>query len=265
MFLPHFRFHVCVSGLCQIPLSLSLQVSNLSLSPSINQPLKDSLLTQNIVRLARGLFEYCRKSGRAQLARKTLSLARMFERQMWSFETPFYQFTRNELDCEVMKKLNGNSSLTPARLRSTELSDDEIGLLIRNHGKASTVRRLAKTLPHFEVEATSKLVTETALRVIIKVKPLFLWNDFYHGKSEHVWIWLEDEDQTRILEDDYIAFSKKQVLDQLVITVSFTIPVSILTLPRKKFSVHLDSDRWLGCECDVHLDTVHCQLTPGFK
>lgn len=172
---------------------------------------------------------------------------------MWSFETPFYQFTRNELDYDVMKKLNGNSALTPARLRSTELTDDEIGCLIRNRGKVSTVRKLAKTLPHFEIETTSELVNESALRVTIKLKPLFLWNDFYHGKSEHVWIWIEDEDQTDILEDDYIPFSKKQVQDQQVMTVSFTIPASVLTLARKKYSIHLDSDRWLGCECDVDL------------
>lgn len=181
----------------------------------------------------------------------------MFERQMWSFETPFYQFTRNELDFDVMKRLNGNSSLTPARLRSTELSDDEIGLLIRNQGKASTVRRLAKTLPYFEVEATPTLLTDTALRVTVRVKPLFLWNDFYHGKSEHVWIWMEDEDQTGILEDDCIPFSKKQVQEQQVLTVSFTVPVSPLTLGRKKYAIHLDSDRWLGCDSDLDLETNH--------
>lgn len=174
---------------------------------------------------------------------------------MWSFETPFYQFTRNELDFDVMKKLNGNLALTPDRLRSTELTDDEIGHLIRNRGKVSTVRKLAKTLPHFEIEATSKLVTETALRVTIKLKPLFLWNDFYHGKSEHVWIWIEDEDQTKIFEDDYIPFSKKQVQDQQVTTISFNIPVS-LTLPRKKYSIHIDSDRWFGSDSDVDLETI---------
>lgn len=202
-----------------------------------------------------------RKSGWAQLARKTLTLAKMFERQMWSFETPFYQFTRNELDYDVMKKLNGNSSLTPSRLRSSELTDDEIGLLVRNHGKASTVRKLAKTLPHFEIEAKSKLITESALRITVKLKPLFLWNDFYHGKAEHVWVWLEDEDQTEILVDDYIAISKKQIQDQQVMTVSFTIPVSSLTLGVKKYAIHVDSDRWLGCESDVDLETIELETS----
>lgn len=182
---------------------------------------------------------------------------------MWSFQTPFYQFTRNELDYDVLKKLNGNSSLTPSRLRSAELTDDEIGLLVRNHGKAATVRKLAKTLPHFGVTATSKLVTESALRVTIKMKPIFLWNDFYHGKTEHVWVWMEDLDQTEILEDDYVAFSKKQVQDQQVMTVSFTIPVSILS-NRKKYAIHIDSDRWLGCESDVDLETIDLGA-PGYK
>lgn len=215
-----------------------------------------SIPFQNIVRLARGLFEYVRKSGWAQLSRKTLALAKMFERQMWSFETPFYQFTRNELDHDVLKKLNGNSSLTPDRLRSSELTDEEIGLLVRNKGKAVTVRKLAKTLPHFEIEAKAKLVTDSALRVTIRLKPLFLWNDFYHGKTEHVWVWMEDEDQIEIYEDDYVALSKKQVQDQQIITVSFTIPVSVFTLSRKKYAIHVDSDRWLGCECDVDLETI---------
>lgn len=149
--------------------------------------------------------------------------------------------------------------VTQVSLRSSELTDDEIGLLVRNHGKASMVRKLAKTLPHFEVEAKSKLITESALRVTVKLKPLFLWNDFYHGKTEHVWVWLEDEDQTEILVDDYIAISKKQVQDQQVMTVSFTIPVSSLTLGAKKYAIHIDSDRWLGCECDVDLETIELE------
>ena len=252
---------------CFSLISDAMFVHQVSSSPSRSMTAFLTLmLLQNIVRLARGLFEYIRKSGWAQLSRKTLALAKMFERQMWSFQTPFYQFTRNELDYDVLKKLNGNSSLTPSRLRSNELNDEEIGFMIRNKGKAAMVRKLAKTLPHFEIEAKSRLVNGSALQVTIKLKPLFLWNDFYHGKSEHVWVWMEDEDQTEIYEDDYMVFSKKQVQDQQVMITSFTIPVSSLTLGRKKYAIHVDSDRWLGCESDVDLETIDVEaVAAGYK
>ena len=207
--------------------------------------------TQNIVRLARGIFEYVRKSGWGFLARRTLILSKMMENQIWGFDSPFYQFTRNELDYETMKKLNGNSKLTPERIRSDEYDEKELGFLVRNASKAPVIRKLAHTLPHLQMDIRLRLIgaESSVLEVTLEIKAPFVWNDYYHGKShQNFWIWMEEPDFT-IVHHDIFAVSKKQANPEVTQKVIFKLPFDPKKVP-SKYVIHTDSDLWLGCEKD---------------
>ena len=224
------------------------RMDSFSLSSDVN------FVQQNIVRLVRGIFEYSRKTGWALLAHKTLLLAKMLDKRMWNFESPFHQFNKREIDEESLKRLDQNQRLTVSRIKD-ELDDDEVGRLIRNHAKGKVVRQMSRLFPMLVMNPKITVIQEmpdssVIVTVSVFLIPDFTWNDYYHGKLQAFWFWLHDDHDFLIYHSDYVIFTKTHVDEKKEHEVCCTIRL------KERFEyvmIHVDSDYWLGCESDLQV------------
>ncbi|KAI1286661.1 Activating signal cointegrator 1 complex subunit 3 [Halotydeus destructor] len=233
--------------------------------------ISDSMyVVQNIVRMARGLFDYTIKSGWAHLAHKLLILSKMFEVQMWEHQSPVRQFHAKELDYDTLRYLDTNSSLSAENLRDDGFTSKDIGHLVRNQTKGPLIKKYAHMLPWLQVtsyaqpvaktylrkgvDGREKEITMSAVKVFLEIKPDFTWNDQYHGRTQIFWIWIQEHDATRIKHYEQLVLTKKQVVEKEVRKMKFHFPASFsdgraLQVP-SHYILHVDSDRWLGCDID---------------
>lgn len=208
-------------------------------------------IVQNVVRMVRGVFEYARKSGWGWLAHRALLLAKMVDQQLWNSQSPFRQFSKRELNDETLMRLDRNSRLTPALLASDELNVEEIGSIVRHPGKGKIIKTLAHQFPRLEVKAEAKKVNSSVVHVTLNLKPIFKWNDSYHGKSQPFWIWCSEPESGYVFHSDFVLFTKQETQEQTNRVLEFTIHLEYET---NQLSIHVDSDIWLGCDTDLPLE-----------
>lgn len=174
------------------------------------------------------------------MAEKCLNVAKMFEQQVWDYETPLRQYP--DISPMICNKIENQKYLDIEKIRDLDVS--EIAQLIReNKDHASLVKRRAEDIPLVDVESSVQPITRTVIRVILTIKPRFTWNSKFHGPAtEHFSLWISDVNE--ILHSESFVFRKKQVL--------FNVPVQLvfsLRLPEKPpthFLARICSERWLG-------------------
>ncbi|OTF77003.1 activating signal cointegrator 1 complex subunit 3-like protein, partial [Euroglyphus maynei] len=111
-------------------------------------------ILQNMSRLTRGLFEYVIRRGWPFLSEKFLDISLMFEKQIWNFDTPLYQF-ESELSQDVLDKLSFmHQSKNIQHYDLREMDTNEIAQFIHNKRYAPIVKRLAQTIPYVQIEAS---------------------------------------------------------------------------------------------------------------
>ncbi|UXI20572.1 homeodomain protein EmxB [Sarcoptes scabiei] len=209
-------------------------------------------ITQNVSRITRGMFEYVLKRGWPLLAEQFLTISLMFEKQIWDHETPFRQFEQ-ELTVDVMRKLTALQQSKSLHVYDfKDMTSNEIGDLIRDRKYGPIVKRLSSILPNIQIEATVRPITRTILTVCIQVKPDFVWEDRYHGKTAQIfWIWLSDFENNHIYHAESCRFTKKQVVRDDVQNFIFTIPLLDASHLQKQYLIHSVFEYWLGSENQI--------------
>lgn len=213
-----------------------------------------SYITQNAVRIIRALFTIQLHQNNAILAGRLLMLSKMFERQMWDYQTPLRQFTRIGFD--MIEKIE-NSGVSVMALR--DMDAREIGEFLRNQRNGAFIAKCAHEFPLIEMNATLHPITRTVLRIRIFITANFRWNDGVHGKfAEPFWIWIEDPESNYIYHSEYFQLTRKQAFSnepqELVVTIPLREP-----LP-PQYYIRAISDRWLGSETYFPLSFQHLIL-----
>lgn len=199
-----------------------------------------SYITQNAVRICRALFTIALRQNNAILSSRLLTMSKMFERQMWEFQTPMAQF--HVLPLDVIRNIDERGFSVAAL---GEMDAKEIGNILRNHKHGSLVKKFANELPMVDIEATLQPITRTVLRIRIYLTPSFDWNDRVHGKfATAFWIWIEDPESNLIYHSELCQMTRKQVMykdtQELVMTIPLKEP-----LP-SQYYIKVVSDVWLG-------------------
>lgn len=194
------------------------------------------------------------KRGWPLLAERFLSASLMFEKQIWFYDTPLWQF-ESELPMDVLQKLSMLHQRNQLTLDDIHAySANEIGDLIRHKKYGSTVKRLTSLIPYCEIEATVKPITRTILTVYVDVKPNFTWDDKFHGKTGQVfWLWLTDTQNNHIYHAELGRITKKQVVKEEVQHYIFTIPLLDAKYLQQQYLLHMTFEYWLGSEHDVEV------------
>lgn len=213
-----------------------------------------SYITQNAVRIARALFTIELRRNNPILAGRLLMMSKMFERQMWDFQSPLRQFTSIPFD--VIEKIE-NRGLSIYALR--EMSQKDIGEMLRNQKYGGLVKKSAEELPLIDIEASLHPITRTVLRIKISITPNFKWNDRVHGKTaESFWIWIEDPESNFIYHSEYFQMTRKQTLLEEPHELVLTIPLKEPLPPQ--YYIRATSDTWLGSTSSFPLSFKHLIL-----
>lgn len=201
---------------------------------------EQAYIVQNVLRIARALFEIGLLRNNSLMAEKCLTVAKMFEQQSWDFETPLRQFP--DIPISTCKKIENQKNLDLERIKELEVG--ELERIIRDRREhANLVQRRANEIPNVEVESTVQPITRTVIRVVLTIKPRFNWNSKFHGPaSEHFILWITDENE--ILHSENFIFKKKQVLMDVPVQLVFSLRLP--ERPPTHFTAKIFSERWLG-------------------
>ncbi|XP_038077615.1 activating signal cointegrator 1 complex subunit 3-like [Patiria miniata] len=259
-------FHHSSDGSCYMPAAGGVENAhgkvNILLQTYISRGFVESFslvsdlayVAQNSARIIRALFEITLRKGWPLMAAQLLTLSKMVDRRLWSFENPLRQFP--QLSQEIQRKLE-NKKLTIDKLR--EMPASEIGHLIHHLSMGDKIKQCVNQLPCIELEATIQPITRTILRVRLSITPAFRWNDRVHGTaSESWWIWVEDPDNNHVYHSEYFLLHKKQALSRETQSLVFTIPI-FEPLP-SQYYIKAMSDRWLGSETVFPISFQHLIL-----
>jgi len=208
-------------------------------------------VTQSAGRLIRAIFEIVMSRGWAQLADKTLALAKMIDRRMWQSMCPLRQFKK--IPEEIVKKIE-KKSLTFDRL--FDLNPLELGELIRTPKLGKTIHRFLHSLPKVDLTCTIQPVTRSTLKVELVITPDFEWDEKTHGNSLAFWIIVEDVDSEIILHHEHFVLKQNFKTDEHI--VKFYVPI-FEPLPPQYF-IRVLSDRWLGSETVLPVSFRHLIL-----
>lgn len=213
-----------------------------------------SYITQNAVRICRALFTIELRRNNPILSGRLLMMSKMFERQMWDFQTPIRQF--GSIPFDVIEKIE-NRGLSIYALR--EMSAKDIGDMLRNQKYGGLVKKSAEEIPLIDIEASLHPITRTVLRIKISITPNFKWNDRVHGKTaESFWIWIEDPESNFIYHSEYFQMTRKQTLLQEPYELVLTIPLKEPLPPQ--YYIRAISDTWLGSSSSFPLSFKHLIL-----
>ncbi|XP_071445378.1 activating signal cointegrator 1 complex subunit 3 [Hetaerina americana] len=213
-----------------------------------------SYISQNAGRIVRALFEIVLRKNNPILAGRFLTMGKMFEQQLWDFQSPMRQFIC--LPFEILQKIE-DRRLTIDRLR--EMDHREIGSMLRHPKMGEIVKKCAEEFPLLDMEENMQPITRTVLRIRLTVRANFRWNDKVHGKtSQSFWIWIEDPDSNFMYHHEYFIITRKQVIKNEAQELVMTIPL-VEPLP-PQYYVRAISDHWLGSEVYVPLTFQHLIL-----
>lgn len=85
-----------------------------------------------------------------------------------------------------------------------EMSASDIGSIVRVPAAGRAIADAVHSIPLLELEYHLQPITRGVLKVCLKVYPAFKWNDRLHGTSEPWWIWVEDNESTRIYHHEFL-------------------------------------------------------------
>ncbi|ODN02767.1 hypothetical protein Ocin01_03915 [Orchesella cincta] len=208
-------------------------------------------VTQSAGRLIRAIYEIVLSRGWAQVADKTLALAKMIDRRMWQSMCPLRQFKK--IPEEVIRMIEKKSI---AFDRLFDLNPLEIGEMIRHPKLGKSIHKFIHQLPKVDLSCTIQPVTRSTLKVELVITPDFEWDEKVHGGSVAFWIMVEDVDSEVVLHHEHFVLKQKFKNDEHI--VKFYVPI-FEPLPPQYF-IRVVSDRWIGSETVLPVSFRHLIL-----
>lgn len=213
-------------------------------------------VVQNVPRIARALFEIELQRCHPNTTETFLTLCKCVERRCWPqpFQHPLAQFEYDFTDSVLGYLEKYRRPISDYR----DMSDREIGELVRNARFGGVIKRLVSCFPALSILADVQPITRTILRVKVTLTVEFSWDAKYHEGAERFWLFVEDSGNNFIFHHEMVVVNKKQtVAPDNHIVLNLTIPI------RREFDgyvIRVCSDRWLGSEETYHFSIGHLHL-----
>lgn len=210
-----------------------------------------NFIAQSAGRITRGFFEIALSKGWIGVAVKALNLAKMLDHRLWTTSTPLRQV--GGLTEGVFERLEATRS---TRDRLLDMSDDEVGALIRHPRQGSAVRACARRLPILAMSVGAKPITRAVLRVEVSLRAAFDWSARVHGSSQAYYVWVEDFDDEHVYHKE--RFVLPEVKKHESHLLAFTIPLFEPLPPQ--YLVRVVSEHFMGCDTVVPLPLSELRL-----
>ena len=122
----------------------------------------------------RALFEICLKRNWGQAAQRTLELAKMIDRSMWSCLNPLRQFKDIRAHEYVLSRLEKKEQFSWESFY--QMNPQEIGDLVRQPKLGKAIHMLVHHVPRVQIEAFAQPLTRSCLKVDLTASSDFKWS-----------------------------------------------------------------------------------------
>ncbi|OZC07839.1 Sec63 domain protein [Onchocerca flexuosa] len=215
---------------------------------------------QNCGRLCRAMFEITLRKGWAQAANATLAMAKCFDKQVWSFQTPLRQL--NELiRADWIPKIERRKL---SHYQLFEMSAKELGNMLSCDGQK--MYEAVRMLPVMCLEASVKPVTNTIIQVTVILTPDFIWHEKFLGSTgiQLFWVFVEDINENMIIHHDQIVVNRNKVRNSESQNLIFTIPIRDQQLTHN-YQVRVSNDRYVVDDSVVPISMHNCVLPSSHR
>lgn len=128
-------------------------------------------VTQSASRIMRALFQICLKRNWGQAAQKTLELAKMIDKSMWTCLNPLRQF--KQIPEYVLSKLEKKEQFSWESFY--QMNPQEIGDLTKFPKLGKILYKFVHHVPRVQLEAFAQPLTRSCLRVELTATCDFRW------------------------------------------------------------------------------------------
>ncbi|RKP31638.1 Sec63-domain-containing protein [Metschnikowia bicuspidata] len=195
-------------------------------------------VAQNAARICRALFLVAVDRCWGHFAKVMLLLCKALDRRVWMFDHPLAQFN---LPPAVLRNVRASACDMDA-LR--DMLARELGDVAHNAGAGRILHRLVHRVPHVVISAQVFPVTAQVVRMRGVFEPHFAWDDQFHGRVQHFWVFVEDADDTHILHVEKLVLRRARMSEPH--QIEFMLPLS--SPPPAQLVVRFLLDAWLGAE-----------------
>ena len=157
-------------------------------------------IASNAGRVARAMFEMCLKQSIAGPSLKLLRIAKSVDKRFWWFQTPLRHF-EGELKDNVFRAMESRKAgydTFESALALLDMQHDEVGQLCHQAKIGRKIQRFVGMLPRTEVQCDVQPITNSVLKFHIQLRPLWEWQNRWHGGAEAFWLWVEDGENDRM-------------------------------------------------------------------
>ena len=211
-------------------------------------------VAQNAGRTIRALLEIALSHRWATTTAALMSMSKAIERRMWPFDHPLSQ--SNLTPDSVYNLTRWADEVEVAEL--ARMSAADLGKLVHlNERMGNAIRHAARCFPSLSLETELRPLTHNLLRIDVRVRRAFEWNERLHGRTEAFYVWIEDEEEAEILKWTTHLARATEARDT---TLSFIISVPD-TLPGG-INVRWISDRWIGSEDSSWVSFENLRMPP---
>ncbi|RKP20798.1 Sec63-domain-containing protein [Rozella allomycis CSF55] len=190
-------------------------------------------IIQNASRLIRSILEISLKRNWASTAEMSLNLAKMIEKRLWLDDHFLFQF--RSIKNDYLFKIQKYSFDELLSLSLSDLSN----LLNPNQGKI--VFNAIHEFPNLFLESEISPISNNVVKVNLKIKTKFTWNDSVHSNSELFWIFAKDSDGLFLYHSEPFYLTKQNF--HSVNFVNFFIPIA--NPKPNEILISVVSDKWL--------------------
>jgi antiviral helicase SLH1 len=212
-------------------------------------------VAQNGGRIVRALLEIAISRKWAKVTAVLMGLSKSIEMRLWPIEQPLRQF---DLKPDILYGLDRwADQYSVSELVSKSAA--ELGQLVHlneQHGQA--ILKAAKQFPMVHMEYSLRPLCFDVLKIAVQVSRSFTWSPKVHGVAESFWLWVEDQEESTILQIGQLVF--RQNTDTLHVNFIISIPGG---QPPPFVIIRSAFDRWVGAEDEVTVSLQDLAMPPA--
>ncbi|OAF71443.1 Activating signal cointegrator 1 complex subunit 3 [Intoshia linei] len=225
--------------------------------PSLSSDLR--YINKNVSRIVGALFKLVLYRGYAYMVDKILKFCKTFQYKWWYFHHPLYQFPKVLSDRIVYNLERYRLSVDKIK----EMMPSEIGNIIKSNPMGATVKSLACCLPKLDIEVVVKPVSSTILRILLFIKPDFVWSRYHNKNGESFIVYIVDPLTLQIYHYEYIHFNHKMMDREEPTQLNFCIP--IFTPYPTQYFVYCASENWICDDTIVPINISNLMLPTQYE
>lgn len=211
-------------------------------------------VTQSAGRLMRAIHEICLKKKWALLAETTLNVCKYIESRMWSTSSAFRQYG----DSAPAELVRATEASHLPFISYFQLSAAELSEAISFRGRSQLAHDLLKQYPRLSIDSHAQPISSEMIRCLVEIEPEWEWNYKLHGGLEQFLVVVADCDGERVLYDDLIKITPRNLNRGL--SIDFTVKCKDFSSLGPSLFVTVSSQKWIHSVWKAPVKLFHLNM-----